>query len=53
MLELFIYKIEIKIVLRGRCSLSTTDNGVLAIFHTKQVESGSEFFEKLAHSALL
>jgi hypothetical protein len=29
--------------------LSTTGNGVLAIFHTKQVESGSEFFEKLAH----
>jgi hypothetical protein len=26
-----------------------TGNGVLAIFHTKQVESGSEFFEKLAH----
>jgi hypothetical protein len=27
-----------------------TGNGVLAIFHTKQVESGSEFFEKLAHT---
>jgi hypothetical protein len=27
--------------------LSTTGNGVLAIFHNKQVESGSEFFEKL------
>jgi hypothetical protein len=27
-----------------------TSNGVLAIFHTKQVESGSEFFEKLAYS---
>jgi hypothetical protein len=28
--------------------LSTTGNEVLAIFHTKQVESGFEFFEKLA-----
>jgi hypothetical protein len=46
-LELFICKTEIKTVLRGGCSLSTTGNGVLAIFHTKQVESGSEFLEKL------
>jgi hypothetical protein len=30
--------------------LSTTGNGVLATFHTKQVERGSEFFEKLAHT---
>jgi hypothetical protein len=27
-----------------------TGNEVLAIFHTKQVERGSEFFEKLAHT---
>jgi hypothetical protein len=49
-LELFICKTEIKILLRGGYSLSTTGNEVLAIFHTKQVESGSEFFEKLAHT---
>jgi hypothetical protein len=49
-LELFICKTEIKIVLRGGCSLSTIGNGVLAIFHTKQVERGSEFFKKLAHT---
>jgi hypothetical protein len=30
--------------------LSTTGNGVLAIFHTKQVESVFDFFEKLAHT---
>jgi hypothetical protein len=49
-LELFICKAEIKIVLRGGCSLSTTGNGVLAIFHTRQVESSSEFFEKFGTS---
>jgi hypothetical protein len=38
MLELFICKTEIKIVLRGGCSLSTSGNGFLAIFHTKKVE---------------
>jgi hypothetical protein len=49
-LELFICKIEIKICFERWLFLSTTGNGVLAIFHTKQVESGSEFFEKLAHT---
>jgi hypothetical protein len=48
-LELFICKIEVKIVLRW-LFLSTTGNGVLAIFHTKQVESGFEFLEKLAYT---
>jgi hypothetical protein len=49
-LELFICKIEIKNCFERWLFLSTTGNGVLAIFHTKQVESGSEFFEKLAHT---
>jgi hypothetical protein len=37
-LELFIYKIEIKIVLGGDCFCQR----ILVIFHTKQVESGSD-----------
>jgi hypothetical protein len=48
-LELFICKTEIKKYFERWLFLSTTGNGVLAIFHTKQVESGSEFFEKLAY----
>jgi hypothetical protein len=34
-------------------SLSTNGNGVLAIFHTKQVESGSEFWKNWHLHALL
>jgi hypothetical protein len=49
-LELFICKIEIKNCFERWLFLSTTGNGVPAIFHTKQVESSSEFFEKLAHT---
>jgi hypothetical protein len=48
-LELFICKTEIKICFERWLFMSKTGNGVLVIFHTKQVESGSEFFEKLAH----
>jgi hypothetical protein len=49
-LELFICKTEIKNCFERWLFLSTTGNGVLVIFHTKQVESGSEFFEKLAYA---
>jgi hypothetical protein len=40
-LELFICKTEIKNCFGRWLFMSTNDNGVLIIFHTKQVESGS------------
>jgi hypothetical protein len=49
MLELFICKTEIKIVLRGGCSGQRLAMGFL-LSSTKQVESSSEFFEKMAHA---
>jgi hypothetical protein len=38
-LEIFICKTEVKICLERWLFLSTTGNGVLAIFHTKQVRA--------------
>jgi hypothetical protein len=52
-LELFIFKTEIKKCFERWLFLSTNGNGVLAIFHTKQVESGSEFLKNWHLHALL
>jgi hypothetical protein len=44
-LELFISKTEIKNCLERWLFLSTNGNGVLVIFHTKQVESDSGYLK--------
>jgi hypothetical protein len=51
-LEIFICKIEI-IFFERWLFLSTTGYGVLVMFHTKQVESGSEFLKNWHIHALL
>jgi hypothetical protein len=52
-LELFICKTEIKNCFERWLFLLTTGNGVLVIFHTKEVESGSEFLKNWHIHALL
>jgi hypothetical protein len=46
----FHLKTEIKKCFERWLFFSTTGNGVLAIFHTKQLESGSEFLKMLAQT---